>query len=336
MMMHFNKMYESWLSGTLINPKTKKVVRLDGIFNYLRYQNNAMYEFVDSFKFSDDFKLNEKLFLIYHNRSHRPLCICGNEITYFMNPKSGYGSFCSNECQRENNYKEWKKDKHPCHREGIQNKVRKTNLKKYGGETPFHSDLIQKKILNNNIMRFGFPKPNQRPDIKLKLKSSLKEFFSNDENKKEWIEKHNKFENKRYSKIADNFFKQLIEDLDIKRDDVRFSEDEYCFRLKERDKFGRFAYYLDFKYGEKVIEFNGDIFHANPEIFEYNDNPNPFISDLTSQKIWDMDSERLTKLKESKLEVLVIWEKDVVFDIEKELVKCKKFIENKELITCLK
>jgi|SaaInlStandDraft_4_1057021.scaffolds.fasta_scaffold87168_2 hypothetical protein len=161
---------------------------------------------------------------------------------------------------------------------------------------------------------------------------SLKEFFSNDDNKKEWIEKHNKFEIKRYSKIADNFFKQLIHDMNIDRNIVRFSEDEFCFRLDEKDKYGRFAYYLDFKIDNKVIEFNGDIFHANPEIFESDENPNPFITDLTSQEIWDKDEERLDILKNGKLDVLVIWEKDVVTNIEKELEKCKIFIKNKELI----
>jgi hypothetical protein len=34
-----------------------------------------------------------------------------------------------------------------------------------------------------------------------------------------------------------------------------------------------------------AIEFQGDIFHANPKIFKASDNPNPFRKDLSSSEI---------------------------------------------------
>jgi len=301
---------------------------MTNIWRYFKIHKPILYEFIIKLQFSFVPKtFNERLYLIKNDMTTNNKCCCGENIKSFINFNQGYRTFCSNFCQRNNNYNEWKKEKHPCHRDGIQLKVRKTHFERYGVETPFELPLIQQKIINNNVLKFGFPKPNQRPEVKLKLKQSLKEFFSDDLRKKEWIEKHNVFENKRFSKIADIFFKHLIQISNIKRDDVRFSEDEFCFRLNESDKFGRVAYYSDFKFRNKIIEFNGDIFHANPSLFETDDKPNPFRHDLTSKMIWEMDDERLNNLKYSGFELLVVWEKDAIEKFDETIEKCLKYLD---------
>jgi len=35
------------------------------------------------------------------------------------------------------------------------------------------------------------------------------------------------------------------------------------------------------------IEFNGDLWHANPSIYKADDFPNPFYPELVAQEIWD-------------------------------------------------
>lgn len=56
-----------------------------------------------------------------------------------------------------------------------------------------------------------------------------------------------------------------------------------------------------------VIEFNGDVFHGNPEIFNENDKPNPYNQALTDKQIWESDNQRIMWLKENyNVSVIVV------------------------------
>jgi len=74
------------------------------------------------------------------------------------------------------------------------------------------------------------------------------------------------------------------------------------------------------------IEFNGDVFHANPIIFESNDEPNPY-NNVKAEDIWKFDRQKLNLLTDLGFKVLVIWEKDWMTDKINELNKCLKFIQ---------
>lgn len=75
---------------------------------------------------------------------------------------------------------------------------------------------------------------------------------------------------------------------------------------------GRYVY-LDFYIKELNlnIEFNGDLFHANPKLFKDDDKPN-FLIDLTSKQIWEKDKEKLNLLKKDhNIDTIVIWEHEL-------------------------
>lgn len=56
------------------------------------------------------------------------------------------------------------------------------------------------------------------------------------------------------------------------------------------------------------IEYNGDLFHANPSMFGPDDEPIPF-NKIKSKVIWERDEERIRLLKEKyNIETIVIWE----------------------------
>lgn len=71
--------------------------------------------------------------------------------------------------------------------------------------------------------------------------------------------------------------------------------------------------YLDYYIKELniCIEFNGEVFHADPNLFEADEYPNPFNKSLTSQDIWDADNRRYKQLKDlHNIITIVVWERD--------------------------
>lgn len=90
-----------------------------------------------------------------------------------------------------------------------------------------------------------------------------------------------------------------------------YAENEYYFSSKE------FGYYLvDFFIKELNIgiEFNGDIWHANPNKYKPNDKPFPFSKNYTSQDIWDKDKVKNDFLKTKLRKLIIIWESDLYRD----------------------
>lgn len=59
-----------------------------------------------------------------------------------------------------------------------------------------------------------------------------------------------------------------------------------------------------------VIEFNGDIFHANPMFYIDDDCPNPFYPKLTSKEIWERDQRREDYVLSLNGILIPIWEYD--------------------------
>jgi organic radical activating enzyme len=80
-----------------------------------------------------------------------------------------------------------------------------------------------------------------------------------------------------------------------------------------------------------TIEFNGDLWHGNPEIYKNTDRPNPFHENLTTSEIWEKDRKRKDYLKTKyDIDTIIIWEKDYKKDgmditIKKLLEEIKKY-----------
>ena len=85
---------------------------------------------------------------------------------------------------------------------------------------------------------------------------------------------------------------------------------------------------LDYVLSNKVIEFNGDFWHANPLIYKANDviplkNKPMLVSD-----IWKHDQERLQKIEDFGYKVLVVWENEYISNIEQTIQKCLEFLRS--------
>lgn len=72
----------------------------------------------------------------------------------------------------------------------------------------------------------------------------------------------------------------------------------------------------------KVIEYYGDYWHANPNKFQATDK----IKKYLAEDIWKKDTIRLKSLFEAGYDVLVIWEYDAKNNTSEELQKCMNFL----------
>lgn len=77
----------------------------------------------------------------------------------------------------------------------------------------------------------------------------------------------------------------------------------------------------------KIIEFNGDKFHANPTIYSPDDTPNPFIKTLKSSQIWADDLDKISNVERLGYEVLVIWESEYKNNKDRVIQRCKDFLQ---------
>ena len=85
---------------------------------------------------------------------------------------------------------------------------------------------------------------------------------------------------------------------------------------------------VDVVYKNKIIEFYGDYWHANPKIY----NSDSILSygrglTKTAKEVWDKDNNRLETLKRNGYDTLIIWERDWKTDKLNCIEKIKNYYE---------
>jgi very-short-patch-repair endonuclease len=129
-----------------------------------------------------------------------------------------------------------------------------------------------------------------------------------------------------YSKISQELFYSLLLDYNINdRENIFFATKNNEIRLPKKNG-GVWIYDFCDKKNNKIIEYNGDQYHANPAIYESNDTPHPFRKEVLAQEIWNKDKEKLRIAKSEGFEVLVIWDSDYKKNAEKVLLECTIFL----------
>ena len=88
-------------------------------------------------------------------------------------------------------------------------------------------------------------------------------------------------------------------------------------------------YKYDFAYlpTKKIIEFHGDYWHCNPDLYEANYYHK--IKKMYAKEIWDYDKEKIELAKSYGYSVLVVWEADYCKNPEETINKCMDFIITK-------
>lgn len=122
-----------------------------------------------------------------------------------------------------------------------------------------------------------------------------------------------------YSKISQELFWSLYEQLDDK-DRVYFAELNEEYKFYHTGDFKLLS--VDFKYKNKIIEFYGDYWHANPNIFESKD---IMKGGIIAEERWNLDKKRIDNLKSLGYDTLVVWESEYE-DKESIIKKCIGFL----------
>lgn len=129
-----------------------------------------------------------------------------------------------------------------------------------------------------------------------------------------------------FSKISQDLFYDIIKYYkyeDLKKVYFATKNQEY-FICKGKGEFYQYDF-VDLP-NKKIIEYNGDEYHANPEMFEADEYPHPFRKTITAQEIWNKDERKLQVAEEEGFEILTIWDLEYRRHKEETLERCKNFL----------
>jgi len=130
-----------------------------------------------------------------------------------------------------------------------------------------------------------------------------------------------------YSKISQELFWSIYNQLPKElQGHTYFAELNKEFH--KYDEIQKKSYFYDFVINNKkiCIEFNGDIYHANPQLFSETDCPNPYNKLLTAKEIWEFDNQKNNILLNNNFIVMIVWEKEYRKNKQKTIETCLKYI----------
>ena len=88
-------------------------------------------------------------------------------------------------------------------------------------------------------------------------------------------------------------------------------------------------YLYDIHYGNKIIEFNGDYWHANPELYLFEDIVGNILNNKPTYayEIWAKDAKKKSLAESLGYEVMVVWESEFLEMPKTTIEKCLQFLK---------
>lgn len=129
-----------------------------------------------------------------------------------------------------------------------------------------------------------------------------------------------------YSKISQELFTHLYTKLN---GDFNFATLKGEYGIFENNR----NYYYDFicNNTKKIIEYNGDQYHANPKKYKETDLPHPYYKKIgyTAKDIWLYDEIKNNVAINRGHEILFIWDSEYKENKELIIQKCINFLTDK-------
>ncbi len=146
------------------------------------------------------------------------------------------------------------------------------------------------------------------------------------ERQEKWISSINKTRNSRTSSVK--YMTSMLEEDFVNILNDNFEEDCYMMdkQFTLRDEEMKKVYSYDFCRGNKIIEIHGEYWHADPRKFKkeyYFKKRNIYAID-----IWERDERKKQIAIDSGYDVLIVWERDIRKNKQKEIDKCLKFLQS--------
>lgn len=109
-----------------------------------------------------------------------------------------------------------------------------------------------------------------------------------------------------YSKISQELFNILNEMID---GEFKYALNGGEYRLI-KDGGGIWLYDFTDLNRMKIIEYQGDMYHANPLTYKSDDTPHPFRKEILSSEIWEKDRLKMNVALREGYEVLYVWDSE--------------------------
>lgn len=130
---------------------------------------------------------------------------------------------------------------------------------------------------------------------------------------------------KGYSDISQNLFNDIMNNYKCCDNDIFYATKNKEYKIN-KSLSGYWLYdFTDVK-KRKIIEFQGDRYHANPNIYEEHDTPHPFQKNKKSIDIWNDDKMKRIDAENHNFSVFYVWELDFKRDKNGILESCLKFL----------
>jgi very-short-patch-repair endonuclease len=200
------------------------------------------------------------------------------------------------------------------------------------------SDSVEKKSWTQ--ISYWTEKGFSEEEAKTKISSLQKTFsldiciekYGEEEGKKRWMERQKKwiakvFNEETYIGGGKSFIGKTFNDslnllLEGKEYTILQGKDEKFIRCSQTKRAYKYDFtILDIKV---IIEFNGDYWHCNPNIWKDSDFNKS--KSKTAKEIWEYDEYKKRLAEKNGYRVLVVWEQDYRKDPKETLEKCLKFI----------
>ena len=155
-------------------------------------------------------------------------------------------------------------------------------------------------------------------------KENGQEIFTNRQIKWQETLRKNKKLKGGYSYISQELFDILNNFFSNKT--FNYAKNKGEIKIRRSDKKG--IWLLDFTDVDKkkVIEYNGDLYHANPKLYEKNDTPHPFRKNLKAVDIWNKDTQKYEDIKNYGYNILIIWDSEYKKNKDEIVQKCINFL----------
>lgn len=128
-----------------------------------------------------DIPFKQKFYLYEHKLSKMPTCYCGKGLK-FIDMKNGFRNFCSKRCMYDSSEVKASRIKTCLGKYGVDNpskakivkeKVKKTNLERFGVEFPLQSSEKVKKSKNVFLDKYGVDNPSKIRGVREKAENTM-------------------------------------------------------------------------------------------------------------------------------------------------------------------
>ena len=129
-----------------------------------------------------------------------------------------------------------------------------------------------------------------------------------------------------FSKFEKDMVDSIIDklDLDLDIDDINCYKNSQFQLSNVNEECNNKIFSYDFKFENKIIEFNGDFWHMNPDIYD-SDYCHPYTN-LSAEEKWNFDEIKLECAIQNGYDVLTVWESEYKENKEAALQKCVEFL----------